>query len=449
MESLLQSPSLARRGLWLVQLRWAAIGALAAATFVSDRVLGVPLAKGHLYVLSGILLLYNATLHGLLRWRTRDEHPPSSATVGRMITLQISGDLVILTTILHFSGGIENPFSFFFVFHMIIASILRSRRQSYVQAGLACTLYGGLVLLECAGWLPHYPLQGFSAHGLYGNAFFVLGTLFVLSATLFLVVFMTTSIVGQLRSQQEDLEQANRQLHEKDKIQNEYVLRVSHDIKGHLAAIQSCVDTVHDGLLGPLSDRQKDMIGRAHRRTAQGLAFVSDLLSLTRTKLAGRPGISCFPLRVMMAKAVAAAQGRAEAKGVRVSVDVAPSIEIVCGEQVLIEETIENLLFNAVRYTPSGGKVRLEVRDQGDEVLIRVQDTCIGIPEDEIDKVFREFYRASNARAMERDGTGLGLSFAKQVAERHGGRIWVQNNPEGGCTFSLALPKNVQLQGRT
>jgi len=151
----------------------------------------------------------------------------------------------------------------------------------------------------------------------------------------------------------------------------------------------------------------------------------------------------------MMAKAVAAAQGRAEAKGVRVSVDVAPSIEIVCGEQVLIEETIENLLFNAVRYTPSGGKVRLEVRDQGDEVLIRVQDTGIGIPEDEIDKVFREFYRASNARAMERDGTGLGLSFAKQVAERHGGRIWVQNNPEGGCTFSLALPKNVQLQGRT
>jgi len=441
MENLLQSPSLARRALWLVELRWVAIGALVVASAASSRFIGVQLATGPLYALSGILLVYNAALYGLLRWLTKGKDEPSSRAIGRMITLQISGDLAILTVILHFSGGIENPFSFFFVFHMIIASILRSRRQSYVQAGLACVLYGALVFLEYWGILRHYPLLGFADHGLYDDAPFVLGTLFVFSVTLFLVVFMTTSIAQQLRSQQDDLEQANQRLREKDKIQHEYVLRVTHDLKGHLAAIQSCIDTVYDGLLGPISEAQKDMIGRAHRRTSQALAFVADLLKLTRTKLAGQLGISCFPLKAMIAKALAAAKGRAETKGIQVSVDVAPSVEIVCGEQVLIEETIENLLFNAVKYTPHGGKVRLEVQDQGTEVLIRVRDNGIGIPEDEMDKVFGEFYRATNARAIERDGTGLGLSFAKQVVERHGGRIWAQNNQEGGCMISFTLPK--------
>jgi signal transduction histidine kinase len=444
MENLLQTTSLARRALWLVHLRWAAIAVLMVATIVCRRVLAVQLASHQLAVLSGLVLVYNTALYGLLRWLMAGGGGPSSKAVGRIIRLEISVDLAILTAILHFSGGIENPFAFFFVFHMIIASILCSRRESYLQAGLASVLFGSLIWLESRGTLPHYSLEGFAGHGLHTNPVFVMGTLFVFAVTLFLVVFMTTSIAEQLRVHQDDLEKANLQLQQKDTLKNEYVLRVTHDIKGHLAAIQSCIDTVYDGLLGPLNEAQKDMIGRAHRRTSQALAFLSDLLKLTRTKLDGLPAITCFPLKAMIAKTLAAAKSRAEAKGIQVSVDVAPEIEIVCGEQILIEETILNLLFNAVKYTPQGGKVRMEVRDQGPDVLVRVLDNGMGIPEAEMDKIFSEFYRATNARAAERDGTGLGLSFAKQVVEQHGGRIGVQNNPDGGCTFSFTLPKNLQ-----
>jgi signal transduction histidine kinase len=443
MENLLQTTSLASRAMWLVRLRWAAIAVLIVATVASHRILGIQLADRQLVLLSVLVLAYNAGLYGLLRWLSAGKSGPSSAAIGRIITLQISVDLVILTAILHFSGGIENPFAFFFVFHMIIASILCSRRQSYVHAALASALFGALIWLEYAGFLPHHRLQGFAGHGLHNSAVFVMGTFAVFSVTLFLVVFMTTSIAEQLRAHQVDLEQANRKLQEKDTLNNEYVLRVTHDIKGHLAAIQSCIDIVHDGLLGPLSEGQKDMIGRAHRRTSQALAFVADLLKLTRSKLNGQPDITCFPLKNLLGKTLAAAKIHAEAKGIQVTVDVAPEIEIVCGEQVLIEETVLNLLFNAVKYTPNGGKVRMEVRDQGSEVMILVRDNGIGIPEAEMSHIFGEFYRASNAKALERDGTGLGLSFAKQVVERHGGRISVQNNPDGGCTFSFTLPKNL------
>jgi signal transduction histidine kinase len=444
MENLLQTTSLTSRAMWLVQLRWAAITVLIVATVASHRILAIQLADRQLAVLSAMVLAYNAALYGLLRWLMAGKVGPSSVAIGRIITLQISMDLAILTTILHFSGGIENPFAFFFVFHMIIASILCSRKESYVHAVLASVLFGALIWLEYWGILPHYPLQGFAGHGLHGSAIFVLGTLAVFAVTLFLVVYMTTSISEQLRAHQADLEQANRLLREKDTLKNEYVLRVTHDVKGHLAAIQSCIDIVHDGLLGPLNEGQKDMISRAHRRTSQALAFVADLLKLTRSKLDGQPAITCFPLKSLIAKTLAAAKIRAEAKGIQVTIDVAPKVEIVCGEQVLIEETVLNLLFNAVKYTPQGGKVRMEVRDQGSDVMILVRDNGIGIPEAEMGRIFGEFYRASNAKALERDGTGLGLSFAKQVVERHGGHIAVQNNPEGGCTFSFTLPKNLQ-----
>ncbi|HUV41752.1 MAG TPA: ATP-binding protein, partial [Sedimentisphaerales bacterium] len=106
-----------------------------------------------------------------------------------------------------------------------------------------------------------------------------------------------------------------------------------------------------------------------------------------------------------------------------------------------IEEAIANLLFNAVRYTPEKGTVRLCAKDQPDCVLLEVSDTGIGIPENELTNIFEEFYRASNAKKVERDGTGLGLSIARQVVQRHGGRIWARNNQDGGSTFSITLPK--------
>ena len=107
---------------------------------------------------------------------------------------------------------------------------------------------------------------------------------------------------------------------------------------------------------------------------------------------------------------------------------------------MLIEETITNILLNAVKYTPHGGRVGLDVKRDGTFVEIRVTDTGIGVPESARLRLFEEFYRADNARAAERDGTGLGLAFAKQVVERHGGRIWVEDNPAGGSIFIFTLP---------
>jgi signal transduction histidine kinase len=440
MENLLQTESLIGRAYWLIRLRWVAIATLAAATFVAGNIMGVSLPSSALYTLAGILLFYNLVLHEVVHYWTRGGKEPAPPTVGGILTLQISADLFILATILHFSGGIENPFSFFFVFHMIIASILRPRWQSYLLATLAVILFGGLLLLEGTGTLPHYDLTGFAGPGLYDNVIFVAGFLWVFTITLYLVVYMTTSISEQLRLRQAELEQANAQLEEKDQVKNEYVLRVTHDIKGHLAAIESCLDVVLNGMLGPLNDKQAEFVGRAERRTTKCMAFVMALLKLTRMKLSGRLEVERFSLRNCVLSSLASVQNRAKEKSIVLHHEIDPAVNEVLGEAVLIEETITNMLFNAVKYTPAGGRVGLEVRPDGDFVQVKIVDTGIGVPEAALPHLFQEFYRADNARAVERDGTGLGLAFARQVVERHGGRIWVENNAGGGSTFTFTLP---------
>ncbi len=440
MENLLKSNSLIGRAHWLIRLRWVAIATLAAATFVADRVLRISLPASTLYTIAGLLLVYNLILQELLRFWTRGGKEPSPTRIGDILTFQIAADLFILATILHYSGGIENPFSFFFVFHMIIASILRPRWQSYLQATLAVILFAALLFLEGAGIIDHYDLTGFGGHNLYLNGTFVLGFLLVFTITLYLVVYMTTSISEQLRLRQEELEKANVQLKEKDQVKNEYVLRVTHDIKGHLAAIESCLDVVANGMLGPLNERQKDFVERAHRRTVKCLAFVMALLKLTRMKLSGRLDVERFSLRRCVASSLASVQSQAREKAITLHHEIDPAVDEVLGEALLIEETITNMLFNAVKYTPNGGRVGMEVTRDGTFVRVKITDTGIGIPEAALSQIFQEFYRAENARAVERDGTGLGLAFARQVIERHGGQIWAENNPGGGSTFTFTLP---------
>jgi signal transduction histidine kinase len=442
MENLLKSTSLIQRAYWLIKLRWVAIGTLATATFIASRFMSVSLPVSALYAITAILLIYNFVLYDLLRYWTWAGREPSERKIGGILTCQISADLFILATILHFSGGIENPFFFFFAFHMMIASILRSKLQSYLLATLAVLLFGGLIAFEAAGVLDHYGLEGFAGHGLYQDWRFVLGTLFVFAVTLYLLVYMTTSISEQLRQQQESYESANTQLQGKDRLKNEYVLRLTHDIKGHLAAVQSCLEIVFNEMVGPLNETQKDLVERAYRRASKGLAFVTALLKLTRMKLTGRLEMERFSLRNCIFNSLASVQNRAQSKSVLISHQIDPAIDEVFGEAVLIEETLTNMLFNAVKYTPNGGKVWMEVAQDSTFIRITIADTGIGVPEAALPHIFEEFYRAENARAIERDGTGLGLAFAKQVIERHGGQVWVQNNPDAGATFGFTLPKD-------
>ncbi len=441
MESTPQIARLVKRAYWLIKLRWIAIIGVGAATFFAHSVMGVSVQDVPLYGIAVVLIFHNVISLLLLKRILRTSTASIVAWIKRVINLQISVDLTILTVLLHFSGGIESPIVIYFVFHMIIASILLSVWESYLQATLAVALISLLAGLEYKGIIPHYCLEGFLTCNMRHGAFYVLGTVFILSSTLYLVVYMTSSISTQLRKQEEAYRQANLQLQQKDRIKDEYVLRLTHDIKAHLAAIQSCLGVLVKGLAGPLNDQQSDFVNRAHDRTRKLTVFARALLRLTQMRLSDKFEMDMFSLRDTIASAVEAVKTKATDKSLKLDSNVEPSVDKAFGDQFSIEETITNLLLNSIKYTPAKGAVLVSAKDNGDTLLIEIADTGIGIPRDEIDKVFDEFFRASNARKVERDGTGLGLSIAKQTVQRHGGNMWAESQEGAGTKISFTLPK--------
>jgi len=247
--------------------------------------------------------------------------------------------------------------------------------------------------------------------------------------------------LAELEKQEKALREANIQLREKDRIKDEYVVRVTHDIKGHLAAIQSSLYVAGDKSSGPLNDRQSDFLNRALNRTVQLTNFVKELLNLTQMRLSGRIKMEAFSLPDVISKSLASVSIKAKEKSITVTSKIDPSIGQVIGDEFSINEMLTDLLFNAVKYTPENKSVHFEAKACDDSVQIDIADTGIGIPADELGHVFDEFFRASNAKKREKDGTGLGLSIVKQIVDRHNGKISVQSQEGKGTTFTVTLPK--------
>ena len=238
------------------------------------------------------------------------------------------------------------------------------------------------------------------------------------------------------------LKEANLKLQEKDRIKDEYVARVTHDIKGHLAAIQSCLYIAADESSGKLNEKQSEFLQRSRNRTMQLTNFVKELLNLTQMRLSGQLQVAPFSLPDTISKALASVATNAANKSITLTSNIDSSLGQIVGDEFSINEMVSNLLLNAIKYTPEGNSVHLEAKSQGDSVKIDFSDTGIGIPEDELGNVFEEFFRASNAKKREKDGTGLGLSIVKQIIDRHGGNISVQSKEGQGTTFTVVLPIN-------
>ena len=438
MKNIIFAEDLVERIYWVIKLRWIAVVGVILVILSASRILKFSLPVFPLYTIAIALAVYNFIFFLLL---TRSQRKKSFIIINRIANAQISLDLLSLAVLIHFSGGIENPFIFYFIFHMIIASILLSCRASFLQATFTALLFCLIVTLEYFGILPHYCLKGFITYNQHDHLIYIGGVSFVFISTLYISVYMATSISGKLRQREKILQETNELLNEKDRIKSEYVLRVSHDIKEHLSAIQGCLEPVVGGITGELNPKQFDLVRRASERSAKLMFFVKALLEITRIKLSKEIKMEYFYFKDALSEAIAYIDSKAKDKNITVNSVAEPSIDKIRGAKEYIQETLTNLLANSVKYTPRNGRINIKVSDKGNSILIEITDNGIGIPKDELPRIFEEFYRASNAREVERDGTGLGLSIAKQIVERHNGKIRVDSEEGKGSTFSVELPK--------
>ena len=434
-----------RLAYWLVRLRWYAILGIMVAYFTAIKFLHITIWILPVYIIIIFLIVLNITSFSLLKYLQGSNVRKSLRIVNLIINFQISTDLIVLTCLLHYSGGVENPFIVYYIFHMIIGSIILSTIESILQTSFALMLVGAMTFLEYTGILKHYPLEGFIITNMYNNLTYLICTGLIFVSTSYFVVYITKTIILESRKHEKAYLEANLKLKQKEKIKNEYVMRITHDIKGHITAIQSCVNILHNKISGPLNPLQEDFVNRAHTRIGILNKFISDLLSLTQRKLQQKQDKKNFDLKHSIEEAMKVAESYASDKNISIKKNIDSSINDIYGEQSSIEEVLLNLLINAVKYSPPGKNVTLVAEDKGEEVLIEVIDYGMGIPEGETELIFNDFYRASNARIITNDGTGLGLAITKQIIENHGGKIWVNSKLDEGTTFSLLLRKGKLL----
>ncbi|MBI5481780.1 MAG: tetratricopeptide repeat protein [Deltaproteobacteria bacterium] len=245
----------------------------------------------------------------------------------------------------------------------------------------------------------------------------------------------------QHRVASEGLRAANAKLVEFDRMKSSYIQKVVHDLRAPLSSVLMSLENINDGLVGPLSERQREVLGAAQLRAEAMTQLVQDLLDLERLR-AGEARPTRVPVApsAVFARAIDAVAARAQQRQVTVEAAGLAALPAIVGDPAALASVAENLLDNAVKYTQPGGLVRVEARSDHREIVIAVRDSGIGIPAAEIPLLFEEFFRASNARALEREGTGLGLAIVKRIVEAHGGTVSVDSVEGSGTTVTLRLP---------
>ena len=215
---------------------------------------------------------------------------------------------------------------------------------------------------------------------------------------------------------------------------------ISHDLRSPMAGIRGTVDALADGVVHR-PEEVAEYLARVRRETIRLAGMVEDLFQLSRaTSPALRLERVPLALGEIVSDAVGAEAAAAAAAQVEVVADDPDRWPTVAGDDSELTRVVRNLLANAIRHTPAGGRVALSAGASGTEAWLRIQDACGGIPEPDLDRIFDVGYRGTAARTPDSgSGAGLGLAIARALADAHGGRLTVENHGPG-CRFALTLP---------
>lgn len=420
---------------WFNKLRWAAVGGALVAVSLAWLEKSYRPPFGPLLVVLGILALLN------LAYIVRNLNiPPTDiAAEIRIVKLQMIGDLLALTTLIHLTGGIENPLYFVFVIHVIIASLLFKGREIFYIAWLAIILFTGAAAGEYLGWLPHYHLR--SASGEAHDLRFLLITLSSFWLVLLFSAYIGSRIMRHNRTIKDELVARQTELMAADRAKMDFFRFVTHEVKSPVSTAQSAVEAALELGGAEMSAPVEDMLKRAVGRLEQATSMVKNLADLTRSGAVTQDQMRPVDLVEVVRRVVENHTELAARRGQKFDLDVpSQALEIVT-IRTMVEKIAGNLVSNAVRYNKDGGLVTVRVRDLGKRVSLEVQDEGIGIAPEDQERIFEEFYRSPEAVEMTNLGTGLGLSIVLKFVKELEGTISLRSTKGAGSLFTVEWPR--------
>jgi two-component system, NtrC family, sensor histidine kinase KinB len=228
-------------------------------------------------------------------------------------------------------------------------------------------------------------------------------------------------------------------LKELDRLKSEFVMTASHELRTPLTSLGMSVDLLREGVMEKLTDKEQQLLLAAHEDLQRLKALVNNLLDLSRIE-AGKIEMDFdrVPVQLLFEKAVSSLIAQANDKDVQLTFTAPSGMPKVKADANKTTWVLTNLISNALRYTSSGGKIRLYAEHFGAQVHVSVSDDGAGIPYEYQTKIFEKFVQVKSDKAAQ--GTGLGLAICKEIVRAHGGTIWVDSTPGEGSTFTFTLP---------
>jgi len=453
--------TIARRNRWLIKLRYGAfvlLFILSAGLLILNQISDTfHFQSSPLLLISIIILIYNL-LFSKIGKKLDDRR--SRISKQRLFDnqykfhdlhfslLQITADFISLLFFIHFTGGVETPLFVFFIFHVIIGSLILPGPVIYLIVTCTFIITAGSAYFEFIGLIPHYSLN-LLPFELYNNSTY----LFIFFATfgigLYLSTYLANSIAKELYTRENRLANTLEELAEAEKTKSRYVMTIVHDLKTPIAAASTYLNMILDGNMGELSETLKKPLERSKIRLAGAINTINDILHISQLKAESSiEDIELVDIVELFNEIYEDMRILIVNKELKYKLDFDTGKTVnIQSEPKLLKLAMANLVSNSVKYTDNGGSIVIEIRDGQEYAVINVIDNGIGIPDEDRDKMFTNFYRSRLSKSKGIEGTGLGLSFVKEVIERYNGSISllspssIGDDTRPGTEFIIKLPK--------
>ena len=437
----ISSQELVSRAKWFINMRWLAIAACALGAVIAALRLAPAKVNPVDFVvtvvfLSSTNLLYTIIGRNLFGDRSRRRE------LQFLLLWQMFGDFTALSFLTYALGCIETPMGALFMAHIILATILFSRWHSLIIA-VAAWIYATLPLvLEWAGVIPTRSIFD-GRFKLMINASFEATCGFVLaSGSVFLFCwYLVSEISSSLKLREHQLEDAYQMMLKIDKERTQSTIVATHELKAPFAAIKSYIYTLRDGYCGKLPEKAQSVVERIGDRCDQVTNRITDIIHLSNLRSLVVTDMRLTPVDLMAVLAEEAREGALIGQSRKIQVinlaEYYPPIYVM-GSQPHLKTLFSNLIHNAVNYCHDNtGRVVISIESTSKKVAVSVQDNGIGIPKENVDKIFDDHFRSKNAVAHYSGGSGLGLSMVKEIAVLHGASIQVESIVGRGSSFTV------------
>jgi two-component system phosphate regulon sensor histidine kinase PhoR len=224
-----------------------------------------------------------------------------------------------------------------------------------------------------------------------------------------------------------------------DALKSEFVATVSHDLRSPLTLMRGYATMLE--MVGDLNEQQNNYVHKIIAAVENMSRLVNNLLDLGRIEAGVDLQLEMVLVHDVVERVTGSLQLQASQKKIQLSVDIPnDTTPLLEADQALLQQALYNLVENAIKYTEPGGKVDVRVKTRLEGIVFEVSDSGIGIAPVDLPHLFEKFFRGAQREAKKQHGTGLGLAIVKSIAERHGGRVWVESQLGKGSTFSLLIP---------